>query len=506
MKAKICSGIFLGFIGLSAGNGLAEMQAGFAEREITPLKGMETPGDYVKSFNEGKVHDPLKARAAVFGDGVHRVALVSLDAISVPVQLVEAVRAEIEGKCGIPPAAVLVAATHTHSGGPLEGIHPGDFDAAPELVRKLAYEQSIVENPEYVRMVQKAVIEAVVEADRKRIPARACAGSGWEAQVSFNRRFHMKNGLTYTHPNGFHTFGNPDILGPAGPIDPEVGVIGAWDLAGKFLGCVVNFANHATNSAGDISADYIYYLETTLRGAMGEKAVVVFLNGACGDITQVDNRSPHDLEFGERSARLVGTSIAAEVLKVLARAEPGNLAPIQFKNERMELPRRAPSPEKVKQSLEIVSRPPPAGDRTAWVFAKETVLLDALIKRYPVARFEVQAIQIGPVVVLANPSELFAQLGLDIKAGSKFPLTMVVELANGSIGYVPTVEAFDRDGGGYETRLTEYSNLEIEAGLKIVDACKRMAGSLAPGPMPQPPQKAPFKEAWSYGSVPPEVH
>jgi len=91
---------------------------------------------------------------------------------------------------------VLVAATHTHSGGPLEGIRPGDYDAAPELIRKLATEQSIMESPEYVRLVHKALVEAVVEADQRRVPARACAGSGWEARVSFNRRFHMKNGLS----------------------------------------------------------------------------------------------------------------------------------------------------------------------------------------------------------------------------------------------------------------------------------------------------------------------
>ena len=72
---------------------------------------------------------------------------------------------------------------------------------------------------------------------------------------------------------------------------------------GKFLGCVVNFACHGTTGPGGISADYIYYVEKTIRGLMGEDAVVVFLPGMAGDVTQVDNRSPYQIkQFGEVSA------------------------------------------------------------------------------------------------------------------------------------------------------------------------------------------------------------
>ena len=71
-----------------------------------------------------------------------------------------------------------------------------------------------------------------------------------------------------------------------------------------------------------MSADYIGYVEKTIRGLMGEKAGFVFLNGMSGDITQVDNGSPFKLkEFGEISARFIGGSVAAEALKVLLATE-----------------------------------------------------------------------------------------------------------------------------------------------------------------------------------------
>ena len=480
------------------------MKAGFAERDITPKPGMEKPGGYSKAFHkEGDVHDPLKVRAAVFDDGYSRearVALVGIDAPFIERPLVVAAREAIHRRCGIAPEAVLVGASHTHSGGPMGLVQPGQYDHASDLVKHLAYERSSMADPAYLAMVQEAIVEAVVAADAGRVDALACVGSGREEEAAFNRRLRMRNGLSYTHAGK----GNPDILDFAGPADPEVGVIGAW-ADGHLLGCVVNFACHGTTGPGGTSADWIYYLEQTIRGVMGHQAVVVFLNGACGDVTQVNNRSPYLTDFGERSARLVGTRVGAEALKVLVSAEPGDLKPIAAKGTLLRIPRRRPSADRVKRSLELVQQDPKAVGATEWTFAKEIVLLDARLQTEPAADVEVQAVQVGPAVFLANPAELFAQLGLDIKAASHFPLTWVVELANGCVCYVPTEEAFGPHGGGYETRLTSYSNLEVAAGRKIVETSVALAQSLTPGAVPEPPKAPPFDPSRKRPPVPPEL-
>ncbi|GMV97140.1 MAG: hypothetical protein AMXMBFR83_14990 [Phycisphaerae bacterium] len=473
---------------------------GFAERDITPDVGMEQPGGYGKVFHR-TLHDPCKVRAVCLDDGRRRVALVGIDALAVRRPLVEAARARIQTRCGIDPRAVLIGASHSHSSGPTCMVLPGEYDHAPPLVRTLAYEQSSCADGRYLERVENELVEAVCQADGARAPARCGVGKGLEDQAVFNRRFRMKNGLSYTHPGQL----NPDIVEPAGPVDPEVMVIGAWDARGKCIGCVVNYACHATCNPGGISANWIYYLEQTIRGAMGPDCVVVFLQGACGDVTQVNNRNPHVNPSGEEWARIVGGRVGAEAVKVLLGMPRGDLAPLDFRVKMLEMKRRVPDPQSVRRCLEIVQQPPETVGHTEWTFAKEIVLLDALLAREPAVKVEVQAIQVGPAVLLTNPGEFFCQLGLDLKAGSPFPFTLPVELANDCVGYVPTEEAFGPHGGGYETRLTSYSNLEIAAGRRMVEAGLELARQFKPGPVPEHPKAPPFRgEPWSYGNVPPE--
>ena len=476
-------------------------KAGFAERDITPEIGMERPGGYGKAFHQS-IHDPCKVRASVFDDGDRRAAIVSVDALLVRRQLVDAARERIQEATGIEPTAVLIHATHSHSSGPTGMIYPGEYDFASEFVQKLAYEKSSNANLEYVKHVEDQIVAAVAEANETRAVSKAGVGVGIEDKVAFNRRFHMRNGLTFTHPRQ----GNPDIIEPAGPTDPEVGVIGVWNEKGELTGCLVNFVCHATVNPGGASANYIYYVEKAIRGFFGEDVIVVFLAGASGDVTQVNNLSPYKNRPSEQWSRFVGGRVGAEAVKVLLTMPRGELTPVVAKSTTFPIERRAPSPERVKKATELAKQDVRDVGATEWTFAKEIVILDARMEREPVAEVEVQAIQIGPAVFLTNPAEFFCQLGLNIKERSPFPFTFPVSLANHCVGYVPTKEAFGPHGGGYETRLTSYSNLEITAGPQMVEAAVELAKSLIPGETPKRPPAPEFQGgSWSYGAVPPEL-
>ena len=481
----------------------APVKTGFSERDISPAIGMERPGGYGKGYHQ-TFHDPCKARAAVFDDGAKVVALVGLDALLIREPQVVEIRRRILEKTGIPAGAVLIGASHSHSSGPTGMVLPGEFDHADELVQDLAYEQSSAADPVYLETMVQGVVDAVTEAFESRSELSLGFGRGEEESVSFNRRWRMAGGLSFTHPR----YGNPEMVGTAGPIDPEVGVIGAWNEAGKLVGCVVNFACHATTSPPGISANFPWGIEKVIRVTFGDEIVVVFINGASGDVTQVDNASPVIQPGGADGAMLVGGSVGAEAVKVLLGlvASLTTEAVVDVRTRVLEIPRRHPSPERVAKSRALVSDPPVgAAAMNDWIWAKEIVLLQALIDKEPVRQVEVQAVQIGPAVFVTNPAEYFCEFGLQQKAASPFPFTWPVSLANGCVGYVPTTEAMGPGGGGYETRLTSYSNLVPEAGDLIRDAGIALTKELSPGAVSLGKSAPEFKGGWNYGDVPPEL-
>jgi hypothetical protein len=495
--------VVIGLGGLNAIQGADTppgIKAGFAERDITPGIGMERPGGYGKAFHT-RFHDPCKVRAAVFDDGNRKAAIVAVDALFVPRPVVLQARKEIEKTTGIPAGSIMVAATHSHSSGPVGMVQPGQFDTAPDDIRQLAYEDATLADAGYLLRVTHEIVQAVRAADTTCMPAQLGFGFGHEDKAAFNRRMRMKNGQTWTMPGAM----NPEILDYAGPIDPRVGVIGAWDMSGKLIGSIVNFSCHATTNPGGISANWIYYLERTLQGALDSRAPLVFLAGPCGDVGQVNSLSPHENRTGEAWAQFIGGRVGAEAVKVLLSVPRGTNARLDTRQRTWAINRRAPSAGTIARARAIVERGKRPPDLSDWLFARETLMLTHLLAIEPAVDVEVQAVQIGPAVCVSNPAEYFVEYGLEIKQRSPFPFTFAVELANGGVGYVPTEEAFSPSGGGYETRLTYYSNLELTAGRQIAEACVALVNELTPGPVPEFPRIKTPGRPWPYGNVPPEL-
>lgn len=434
--------------------------AGFAHADITPAVGTEMPGMLQKRFGES-VHDPLLVTALVVHDGTRGAAIVGVDALSVKRSLVLRARERIAAATDIAGDAVMVGASHTHNGGATCDV----FMSEPD--------------PAYCARVSDAIASAVIRAWERRVEAVFRFGSGHQEGIAFNRRFRMKGGREATHPGK----GNAEIVEPAGPVDPEVGVIGAFEAAtGRFLGCLVNYTCHCTVGVGGrgFSADYPYYLRRAVAAVMGEpEAVTVFVNGACGDVTQVNNRAaPGAWEGGEAWGKLLGHSLAGEAIKVLSQPTTVAEVPVASAQTLVSLqPRQLPEALVQEAEARLAARQPGTPWDSTAIFAREIVLLREMNRQEPVVSAEVQAVRIGPACIVANPAEYFCRFGLDIKAQSESPYTVVVELANGCVGYVPGYEQVIK-GEGYEPRTARSSKLSPEAGERLAAAAVDVVNGL----------------------------
>lgn len=425
------------------------LQAGFGVEDITPAAGAQMPGGFGKRPAKG-VRDPLLAVACVVTDGRTPVALVGIDALFVTRPTVLAARDLVQKATGIPGASVLIGASHTHSGGPIADCLGSDAD------------------PAYLDRVAHAIAAAVEKAWTSRRPCEIGIGTGHEDAISFNRRFLMRDGREITHPGKPGTPHNADIVRPAGPIDPDVGVLAVRAPKGAVAGVVVNFACHNTVMGGDLfSADYVGALRRHLQARFGEGTPVVFLLGPCGDITQVDNRSAA-VEFGPDHCDLMGRKLAAEALRTIERLEWRGEAATAAATETVPLAIRAePDPD--------AERPPYGlGSGQDEAYAQERKRVAEERTRTPAIPCEVQAIRIGPLGIATNGAEYFCEYGLRIKEASPLRPTWVVSLANEWIGYVPTAQAFV--GGGYEPRTARSSKLAPDAGQRLVETALKALG------------------------------
>lgn len=434
-----------------------ELRVGAAAVPITPPVGIPMAGYYSERGAQG-VHDDLHARAIVIEAGGRSVALVVLDLITTPRPLVEEARREIERTTHVRGADVMISATHTHTG--------------PVLDRQSAFGGQSDKVRDYLAGLPAKIAEAVHQAEARLAPARVSAASGHEDSIAFNRRYHMTDGTVGWNPGKL----NPKIIKPAGTIDPEVPVVNFESAVGRPLAVYVNYAVHLDNVGQPrISADMPYTLARALADYKGAEMVTVFSAGCCGDVNHIDVRW-REPQSGFANASRMGTILAAEVLRTWPRLEPVQADAVRVRSAMVPLSLPQISEADVARSRAIIARmEDPKGLRPAFL-----EMVDALKTRDVAARrgrpleVEVQVIALGDELAWVSlPGEIFTELGLAIKQDSPFRRTIIAELADGAIGYIPARRAYAQ--GNYEVvsaRCAEGS------GERLVDTALRMLKEL----------------------------
>jgi hypothetical protein len=179
---------------------------------------------------------------------------------------------------------------------------------------------------------------------------------------------------------------------------------------------------------------------------------------------QLENNFERDRPwYGEEGWARCGMYMGAEVLKMIA----SNTKPM------------ADPVIRLAQAVEpIPIRPYPAGfdpEKLPWgseYFIPERHDWPRMLRDESPVGVRLNVLRLGDAVICTNPAELYVEHGMAIKGHLRDHVTIVSELTDGYVGYVPTREAFPR--GGYSVWPASTSKLAEDAGEIIVESTRRL--------------------------------
>ena len=390
--------------------------AAAAKRLLQPRVGTDLVGFAVPQKTIA-VNDAPHVRVLAFSAGKQTIALCSVDVCLIITPLVEAIRRAVAQQQ--PDIDVYCFATHTHAAPALH--EPADWAEDPIA----------------------SIVDAILEAREALRPAIIAAGYGHLQGLSVNRRWLDR------------------------PIDPSLALLRVDTESGDPIALLSSYANHPVVLGADnnlVSGDWPGLSSLALEAYFGDAFVALFAQGGGADLNPLTESVRQRMQSGQ-TIRAIG-SISA----LYGRADNmdawtiedrsgGTVAEAQaiaqaYNDEALRVWRAAlpiPADTIVSQSATVnggspdAQRPDPTS-LYARVIARLTPDHDPA--NIPL---EIMRVQIGPVLLLGQPGEVFSETAVAIRAacqraGVRFPI--MISNANGWYGYLAPESAFAE--GGYE--------------------------------------------------------
>lgn len=465
-----------GLLASSAAGQESQFRAGAAVVDISP-------GVFpfqLRSGSSSYVHDPISVRALAFENGTDNRCIVALiDAIGIGREMADEAKMAVAEKTGWDPESIMIAATHSHS-------TPKGGDTSPG---RIAYDKKR----------RAGLAEALFKAIEALEPAKVGFASDEEASEVRNRRNFYKEGMSSTR-NPFGGYdrvrmngGTKGILKPAGPIDPEICVVDVRTNRNKPLGLLANYALHyvggipkVTEENGRVrgmaSADYFGEFARVMPFRMGgrppESFVAMMSNGASGDINNIPFGVVRAPRAPFEQCRIVAGKAADAAWRAVKKIESYDTSPVITTHQReVTLTYRKPTEAQLRNARRLLAVP--REEREA-IHKKAANYANQIIRFAgpefpPTENVIIQAFRIGHQAIVSMPFEVLVEIGLEIKEKSPAPRTFIIELANGSYGYLPPPNQVEL--GGYETWLGT-SRFEEHSSDVLVKELLEMLGEL----------------------------
>jgi hypothetical protein len=360
------------------------------------------------------------------GDGEKGTLFLAHDLIFVPRELATEARRRIARETGLAPEAIMLTATHTHSG-PVTADQV--CNATDSVVPKT--------DAGYIAWLCERVVETAVRAVNRAVPAElGQAVARWQG-VGGNR-----------HDS-------------AGPVDSAVPVLVARSReTGEWIGCMVVCAMHPTVLHEDstlISGDFPHFAREYVRAeALMRGCPFVYHNGASGDQSPRHVTRGNTFAEAQRIGELLGRSIVDAIATMAFTENVGldarrcwiELEPRQFPEVAEAERALQAAHERYRRLKQSGATGPRARTAECDVFgAEETAELAraandgrlelAIRARTPA---EIQTITVGGWILVGWPGEFFVEYALALR--EKAPGAFLITLANGELqGYIVTPAA-----------------------------------------------------------------
>ncbi len=475
---------------------MSNMKIGWSEISITPDKKMGLAGQFAERIST-HIEKPLTATAMAVEAGGEQMVLVSADLVGVACNLVDLVRAELkDNTVGLDPMKVVFAAIHTHTApvyprSQRSGGHFMSNSSRMTLETMLRPDQKYVEsaavskNPEIIseeetlEFLTRQLTEVTLRAWENRKEGSFTNAFG-RAVVGMCRRAAYSDGSAQmwgdTNTAVFEAL--------EGGNDSGIELLYVFDGEKKLTGVVANLACPAqcVQHRHFVSPDFWGEVKVLLRQHFGEDLFLLALCSAAGDQCPVDlvrwvnpespindpncertnppKRKADPSMFDLAGMRKTGKRIAREIIDVYDEGLDDTQEDVEFVHEVhwMQLPIRRATLTEVAAAKKAIKEY--LQDKTVVDYndaARLQVHL-GMLKRFQqqdvadVLPTEVHIMRLGSIAIATNPFELFLDFGNQIKARSLAEQTFLIQLANGTEGYLPTEKA--EKGGHYSAFLS----------------------------------------------------
>ncbi len=455
-----------------------KIKIGWSEVSITPDGPIGLAGQFFERVSE-YVETPVTVTAMALESETEQMVICSCDLAATSIALLRDVRKLLAGKISLPLEKIIINATHSHTSHVYDrGAETGcaELDVLlrymPEdlMYKPLAEPKKSSLNPTEARayLAEKIAI-AVEKAWNGRKPAAYACGFG-RAAVGMCRRVCYDDGSAKM----WGDTNSPNFVALEAGNDSGIELVFTVDENKKLTGVIANVAcpSQVVEHRSFVSSDYWGKVKLYLRKHFGEDIFVLALCSAAGDqsprdlIRWVNPDSPIDDPNIERNRYIerrsdgsmfeiqgthrIGRRISNEIIAAYEEVNEYFTDPVFIhKTKTIDLPVRRVTPSEYEGAVKAIKSFVDE-NRGGKISFKDTAAMyvhAGTIERYEfqqdhdVYPIEAHFIRLGDIAFATNSFELFLDYGNQIRSRSLAKQTVLIQLACGADGYLPTERA-----------------------------------------------------------------